>query len=48
MKFTYKERQDILWALKEQVNRLDSLDSEPSDKSATRLNKLVIKLESER
>jgi hypothetical protein len=48
MKLTHKERQDILWSLKEQVNRLDALDSEPADKSAARLQKLLLKVESER
>jgi hypothetical protein len=48
MKFTYKERQDILWSLEEMVSRLAEHDSEPADKSAARLQKLLLKMESER
>jgi hypothetical protein len=48
MKLTYKERQDILWALEEQVSRLAEHDSVAADESAARLRKLAAKVKDER
>jgi len=48
MKFTYKERQDILWSLEEMVSRLAEHDSVAADESAARLRKLAEKVKNER
>lgn len=40
---TYKERQDVIWALEEFANRLDEHDSVSADESAARLRRLRVK-----
>jgi hypothetical protein len=47
MKFTYKERQDILWSLTENAKRLDEYEggeSEQAHASASRLRALADRL----
>jgi hypothetical protein len=40
---TYKERQDVMWALEEFAKRLDEHDSVSADESADRLRRLHVK-----
>lgn len=53
MKFTYKERQDLLWSLRENADRLDKYDeyddeeADQAQTSAERLRKLASRLEAE-
>lgn len=51
MKFTYKEREDLIWSLKMNIERLKDYEGARADEareSAARLRKLVRRLETTR